>query len=79
MTVEIRISLLIFFLPCLAIGVGSCIGSRPDMPPEGSWTIEYPDELPFQVKSVIVSGDDLTVTVVNNSGEEEWAKYLIQQ
>lgn len=54
-----------------------CPGDVPEMPPEGSYTVENQAELSFQVVSVVVKGDLMTITYLDPDGAEQWVTYQI--
>ena len=67
---------------CLAM-VGGCYpcGAIPDLPPTGVYAINNPGDMPINVESVVVTsaddGNEITITWIDDAGEEQWVTYRI--
>ena len=65
----------VLLMPLLSMQMESC---GPSMPPEGTWTVKYPGDIPFEVESVVVSGSKLTISIVDSDGVESVGTYIIE-
>lgn len=56
-----------------------CPGEVPDMPSEGSYEIVYSSSsITFEISSIVVADDELTLTYVDEAGQSQWLTYRIE-
>ena len=62
--------------------LGQCLHSccpykTPEMPAEGDYRIVRSREIPFDISSIVVADNELTVTYLDEDDQEQWVTYLV--
>lgn len=55
-----------------------CPGEVPDMPSAGAYEIVRSSSITFEISSIVVADDELTLTYVDEAGQSHWLTYRIE-